>query len=195
MFFLIIWGHEAKLGMSQWANELPQQPTHKTHNQFLFDLSRHQSVVDPQCCSVQFNDVWCCFVLWWNSDVTIWLLLISLNGPLFWLYAAVQYTTICCKKSKTLHWWHGRHRFHPSVPHDGYGKCWIHATVHLYAMSICGYILTHFGDRLPQHGLLFCWRLIKYPISSCCIITVVNLFIKGSSDRNNITAVVITIER
>lgn len=64
----------------------------------------------------------------------------------------------------------------------------------LYAMSICRYILKHFGDRLPQHGLLFCWHLVKYLISSCYIITVVNLFIKSSSDRNSVAAVVITIE-
>lgn len=158
LFINTIRGHEAKL--SHWANELLQQmkPTN-----FPLDLSCFKSIVDPQCCSVQFNGVRCCFVLWWNSDVTVWLLLISHNGPYF---DYMQQYNILIQQYAVKRQKHcigdimGIISFVCYSSHDDCGKCWIHATFHSkYAMSISLYILKHYGDRLSQHGLLFCWHL------------------------------------
>lgn len=103
----------------QWANKLLQQPTKKPTNCFLLDLSCYKSIVDPvllspfQWCSMLFCFMvkqWCYYMVIVNF--TQW--------SLFLLYAAVQYTytIICCKMSKTLHWWHhGKPRFHPTMLH------------------------------------------------------------------------------
>lgn len=82
-------------------------------------------------------------------------------------------------------------RFIRYMSHDGCGKCRTHATVSFDNMQrhyVC--IL----NSLPQHGLLFRWHLIKYLVSSCYIIAVVNLFIKSSSERNAAAAAVITVD-
>lgn len=101
---------------------------------FLLDLSCFKSIVDPQCCSVQFNGVRCRFVLWWNSDVTVWLLLISHNGPYFDYMQ--QYNIILIQQYAVKRQTHcigdiiGIISFICYSSHDDYGKCWIHATFH-----------------------------------------------------------------
>lgn len=117
---------------------------------FLFDLSCFKSIVDPQCCSVQFNDVRCCFVLWWNSDVTVWLLLISHNGPYFdymqQYNILIQQYAVKCQKH-CIGDIMGSITFICYMSHDGCGKCWIHATVHL---TICNVNMSVYSETFQR---------------------------------------------
>lgn len=118
------WSQIRNVPMSQWTW------THKKPQ--TVSVWPQSSVVDPQCCSdsTMFGVVlffmvkqWCYLYgyCWFHSMV-----------PSFDYTAAVKYTIICCKKSQK--------RCIGDMG-DITSKCWIHATVHSHAMSICGYIL------------------------------------------------------
>lgn len=184
VFFNDLWSQRqiSSVLMSHWTAD--KQNPQTAAPQLLQASSWSTLLLGPvQWCLMLF-----CFMV--ERDVTIWLLFISNNGShsdhtqqhnihIHYIVIIIIIIT-CCGMSLMTSWETSSH--YATRHMTASVKCWLYATVNLYAKSICGC----FEDRLPQHALSFCWHLIKSPISSCYILTLVNLFIKDNSNRDSL---------